>query len=253
VGGYNQFLPYPDCFQSSAEIYDPATQLWTTTGNLSTGRYGITATLLADGRVLVVGGQQDVVELFDPSTGQWTLGASLFYPRFGHSATPLSDGRVLVTGGLTYSSVPVPHDDSLAATEIFDPSSQNWYAAGKLNDARRYHTATLLANGNVLAVGGIQHDLYTGGFLKLRSTELFDPTRLVWTSAGSLAIGRTGHTETALRVAHPELAFQTLKVLVAGGDNASEYSHALNSTELYLTAELPPVATTTHITPTRAH
>jgi len=201
--------------------------------------------------VLVVGGVsastgfQNTAELFDPSTGVWTLTGSLFYYRFGHTATRLNDGKVLVTGGLTYSVVPRSHDDSTDSTEIYDPASGNWSSVGKLNMARRYHTATLLPNGQVFVVGGLQHDLYTGGFLKLKSSELYDPATFVWTLAGDLGTQRAGHTETLLgggRRFPVEPPFHIAHVLVAGGDPVPEYSQPLASCEVYSADGIAPVA-----------
>lgn len=63
------------------------------------------ATLLPDGRVLVVGGTRDAAflnsaELYDPVSWDWTATGNLSIPRSGHTASLLPDGRVLVTGGI---------------------------------------------------------------------------------------------------------------------------------------------------------
>jgi hypothetical protein len=80
---------------SSAELYDPASQTWTTTGpTLGTG---VTATLLTDGRVLVADG--GTTELYDPSSGTWALASAMNFDRSGHTLTLLADGRVLAAGG----------------------------------------------------------------------------------------------------------------------------------------------------------
>ena len=90
----------------TAEIYDPATGTWAATGSLSASERYQTATLLANGKVMVIGAASfagsDVAattELYDPDAGTWTLTSSPAEPRTGHAATLLSDNTVLVTGG----------------------------------------------------------------------------------------------------------------------------------------------------------
>ncbi len=109
-----------------------------------------TATLLNDGRVLVVGGlgsmPEGVVssaELYDPSTGKWTATGSLSAARSGHAATLLNDGKVLVTGGARDASA-----------ELYDPATGKWTIAGSMNSAREACTSTLLRDGRVLVEGG---------------------------------------------------------------------------------------------------
>ena len=89
---------------ASAELYEPATNRWTPTGSMSVDRHSFTATLVRDGRVLVVGGfslggVQGSAGLYDPATGRWTGTAGLRTPRRNHTATLLGDGTVLVAGG----------------------------------------------------------------------------------------------------------------------------------------------------------
>jgi N-acetylneuraminic acid mutarotase len=205
---------------TSAEIYDPVSQAWTLTNPLNIGRYQATATLLVDGTVLVVGGGggTNTAELYYPSSGEWSLVGSLFYERYGHTATRLADGKVLVTGGTILGG---PADYQPNTTEIYDPASLNWYAAGKLNEGRVGHTASLLSDGTVLVVGGWQGN----------STELFDPGTLVWSLAGDLTAPRAGHTQTNLRPPH-ETGLHPIRVLVAGGHDAS--------CELYFMADRVP-------------
>jgi Galactose oxidase, central domain len=75
-----------------------------------TARFGHTATLLSDGKVLIVGGVESgdtvsqttpTTELYDPATGTFTPTGSLAVARAGHTATLLNDGKVLIAGGLT--------------------------------------------------------------------------------------------------------------------------------------------------------
>src|SRR5215472_4673730 len=83
---------------------------WELTGSLSTPRYYHTATLLSDGRVLVIGGATNgpqtfpdpgtpSVEVYDPATGTWTVNGSLIGQRLLHTATLLSNGTLVVAGG----------------------------------------------------------------------------------------------------------------------------------------------------------
>jgi hypothetical protein len=83
-------------------VYHPAIGIWDSTTNLNTPRDGHTATLLKDGKVLVVGGSATFIdislngaELYDPENERWSVTGSLKTPRFGHTATLLKNGKVL--------------------------------------------------------------------------------------------------------------------------------------------------------------
>ena len=148
---------------SSAELYDPATGLWSTTGSLTNGRFDHTATLLADGKVLVAGGWGDTLmdrlssaELYDPATGLWSETGSLATGRAGHTATLLPNGKVLVAG----SRNTMGNADDLSSTELYDPATGLWSTTGSLVTVRAVYSATLLANGQVLVVGGQPYELH---------------------------------------------------------------------------------------------
>ena len=84
----------------------PKAASWTTNGPMSVARYGHTATLLPNGKVIVVGGRDsnDVslasAELYDPATGKWTMTGSLNIARYDHTATLLTSGKLMVVGGI---------------------------------------------------------------------------------------------------------------------------------------------------------
>jgi Kelch motif/Galactose oxidase, central domain len=224
VAGGSYETPTLTYYLSSAELFDPATGTWTTTGSLTAERFQHTATLLPNGKVLVVGGWNSSfmpysTELYDPASGTWTNTGSLNIARYLHTATLLANGLVLVAGGHS------PYlGGYLASAELYDPASGTWTNTGSLNNAREYHTATLLPDGQVLVAGG---DNMSG---TLASAELYDPARGGWTTTDSLNTARESHTATLL---------PNGQVLVAGGWKAG--SGYLRSAELYGAASaIPP-------------
>ncbi|MBA3357411.1 MAG: hypothetical protein H0U18_16025 [Pyrinomonadaceae bacterium] len=197
------------------------TPSWTFTGTLNTARSGHTATVLTNGKVLVVGGVTtggflDTAELYDPATGTWSTAGRLRAGRYLHTATLLPNGKVLVSGGIT-STAP-PEFGVTTSAELYDPATGTWSATGNLNTARFWYTATLVANGKVLVVGGANNPLV------LDSAELYDPATGAWTVTGNLNAARYGHTATLL---------QNGNVLVTGGSNDGDLSSTLASAELY--------------------
>jgi arylsulfatase A-like enzyme len=129
----------------------------------------------------------------------WSATGSLGTARLQHTATLLANGKVLVVGGVIRCN---PGCSTTGSAELYDPATGTWSYTGNLNTARRLHTATLLANGQVLVAGG------TSGKDVLNSAELYDPATGTWSSTGNLNTARDGHTATLL---------STGKVLVAGG------------------------------------
>src|SRR5260370_1128694 len=97
---------------------------WMLTGSLHVARAASTATLLHNGRVLVVGGGGPGGELYTPATGAWTTTGSLHTARYYPSATLLPNGQVLVAGGYYVDSTytPVP----LASAELYNPATGAW-------------------------------------------------------------------------------------------------------------------------------
>jgi N-acetylneuraminic acid mutarotase len=224
--GKNSTPENPGDFLNTAELYDPASNTWSETGAMHDARANHTATLLPSGQVMVVGGQNkdlalDSVEYYNPSSGTWTVGRHLNIARFAHTATLLQNGKVLVVGGAGKDDF----SGALKSTEIYDPNGGSWWTtSGMLDDSREYHTATLLANGSVLIVGGYNKD-----GTDMYGCQLYNPASNSWTHTGDLTTARSFHTATLL---------QSGKVLVAGGRLTNQAKPldppiTLTSTELY--------------------
>src|SRR6266498_4795923 len=108
---------------TSAEVYDPASETWSPAGTLSHERSHHFAVKLADGRVLIAGGDavccwssDASTEIFDPATGTWTTTGSLALGRGNATGTLLPDGRVLAVGGNAHGTI-------TATAELYDPST----------------------------------------------------------------------------------------------------------------------------------
>lgn len=216
-----------DSVTGTAEL-SVAAGIWMHSGNMSTPRLEHTATLLPDGKVLVVGGfsgpsktnGQYSAELYDPATGAWTATGMQVIYRADHTATLLQSGKVLVAGGTS-------GNESDAECELYDPASGTWTATGNLSVARAFHTATLLPDGRVLVAGG-GTQVPSGQSTALASAELYDPATGAWSPTGTMLTLRGGHTATLLSDG---------RVLVAGGDsplpNSPGVSVELASAEMY--------------------
>jgi N-acetylneuraminic acid mutarotase len=222
AGGFSCAPPPQTCSDlNSAELYDPATGTWITTGNLGMARSGHTANLLSNGKVLIVGGTADTAELYDPATGTWSRTGKLNINYFliHHTATLLPTGKVLLAGGLLCGGMFCAGGTDMA--ELYDPATGTWSSTGNLNSARELHTATLLSNGKVLIAGGF---IDSDAGLATNSAEVYDTATGTWSISGNLNTARAYHTATLLLGG---------KVLVAGGFFVQNFPNITDSAELY--------------------
>lgn len=203
----------------ASELFEPADGSFAPGPAMTSPRAGHTATVLADGRVLVVGGYPGEgrpplasAELFDPNTNRFMTTGSMAQPRGSHTATALADGRVLVVGGVDATN------EVIATVEIYDPGRGEFAAAASLPVAVATHTAVRLSTGEIMVAGGRP----TRSGAVTASAVIYDPTTDSWRSTGDLQDARYKHAAVAL---------PTGGALVIGGADARDFRGSLTSIE----------------------
>jgi len=163
VGGRNELGAY----LATATRYKTLTNVFDTTGSMTSARYAHTTTTLAGDYVLAVAGEYNTgscvrrVERWDPAgamgVGSWSSVATIpgSLGKCYHAAALLENGKVAVMGGRTSPTAAANNE-----SHIYDPIGDSWTAADILNTIRYSHTATLYPvvganNDRVLAAGGI--------------------------------------------------------------------------------------------------
>ena len=208
---------------SSAEIFDPSNDTWTTLPNMAYRRWYPTATTLSDGKVLVTAGWQTtehtnagIPEIYDPVTNKWT---SLTNANNPFETYPfifqLSDGRVIHVGGSEYAT----------DTEALDLNSQTWSVVdGRIVDGG---SATMYLPNKIMKAGSASDSQNSGP--SSNTTFVLDMTQQspTWKQTPSMAYPRSYLNLTTL----PDGA-----VLATGGEtdkNGGNIANAVYPAELW--------------------
>lgn len=175
------------------------------------GRQAHTATLLADGTILVVGGRgerggtTDVAERFDPRTGLWHDAGRLRAARLRHTASLMPDGSVIVVGGdganppllgPLLGTILGTTLAGIATVERYDPATNRWSALAPLPQGVTRHSAVVLGDGRLLVAGGVRDN---GALARpLTAAWAYDPARDRWAALAPLNLSRSGSAGVAL-------------------------------------------------------
>jgi hypothetical protein len=191
-------------------LYDPGAGKFTAIAKMTIRRGRPSATLLADGDVLIAGGERRdneslaSAEIFHSNTLSFQGIGSMHHARVSHTATLLHDGRVLIAGGYG--------DNVVSSAELYDPKRGTFTETGGLGTARSKHTAGLLPDGRVLIAGGSDSRGWNGN---LSSAEVYDPRTGKFTAASSLKDSRFKLPDEAVQL-------QSGQLLMAGGSREVE-------------------------------
>lgn len=194
VGGY----------VAKSEVYDSFTKKWSLVGdmNVNHGR-GMTLTLLTNGTVVAIGGDQapTTIEIFSPTTNSWIiLQNTTYYNHYGHGALLLPNGKVLIAGsGYSGSS-------DQTTSELYDPTTNLITTGGYLSTNAFYNQLILLDNGRVLT-------LAMGSIFSPYDTKIFQEYNYItktWVASGTYnTLGATDYTMKRL---------PNGKIFIAGGN-----------------------------------
>jgi hypothetical protein len=205
---------------ATAELYHVATGQWSETKPMASSRFEASATVLADARVLIVGGLggQGVegptgfqyeplrtAEIFDPAVAAFTGAGSMTEGRALQAAARLPDGQVLVAGGIGGGAGTV----TLATAERYEPTTGAWSSAAPMTQGRTGSSVSALKSGLILVAGGETVD--QGARHSLATAQVFDPAKNIWNPAGSMSCPRSGAGSALLADG---------SVLVVAGDGA---------------------------------
>jgi large repetitive protein len=222
---------------STAEIYLPDSNTWVATSQpMSIGHVAPSCALLGSGKVLVAGGLDTsdskptaVAELYDPDTDTFTATGSMATARAAACIALLESGKVLVVSGGT---VAYGKNGTTTSSELYDPATGQWSAAGDIPIGVGGATCTRLLSGKVLVAGGCQNATICGPESTTvgeatRQANLYDPNTGTWTATGDMLNGHVGHS--VLQLSSGDVLLVSGSTII-GAENVTERYNATTGT-----------------------
>src|SRR6267142_4496727 len=183
--------PGANTVSATAEIYDPATELWTATGSLNEARALSAFWLLNNGQVLVAGGMNF-------SAGNLSQTSALYDPNLGTSAFTGSLSEVkgsagyVIVSGIPYIIGGANLTTARKAVEKYSVAGGTWSALADMpfnmsNDG--VNNCIDLLNGTILTIGGRNHPFTSAGG-DLATCALYNIAGNTWSTTGALHVSR---------------------------------------------------------------
>ena len=139
------------------EVYDPATDTWTTKASIPNAVYACVSAVV-NNKLFVIGGETFsggvLNQIYDPATNTWSSGKNMTIKIHGMAAAAttgtLAPKRIYVMGGMKALSLPL---EALSINQIYDPEADTWSTGASMPDIR-LGLAGAVVNDIVYAIGG---------------------------------------------------------------------------------------------------
>ena len=171
IGGENNSAAGPNVL-SVNEVYDPATNTWTTKEPMPTARHSFGIAVYQN-KIYCIGGSLNgpylaVNEVYDPATDSWETKTSMSTARAALSANTVN-GKIYLMGG----------DPANTTNEAYDPVTDSWSTKAQIPTSAVYSQSAVVDN-KIYLIGGLS---------SRSSNQIYDPETDTWTSGTPIPAG----------------------------------------------------------------